>query len=248
MAHAPACDRCPVRAGCAHGRSGGAEADPAVGSAGVSGRQSPFAGSDRQGRGRLVAALRTGPLRVASLAEAMGWPGEDDRAERVARGVVADGLAVRVGDRLALPGRDAAPGGEHARGAKPGDMSETPNALQVVNDFIAAVGRKDQDAAMALVAEDCYYDNVPIGDMRGKEKMLEFLGPMFRSKGRLEFEVHRQACTDNVVFNERTDYMTIKGKEIALPLTGVFEVNDGLITFWRDYFDNGMFMKALKGE
>ena len=58
---------------------------------------------------------------------------------------------------------------------------------------------------MALVAEDCYYDNVPIGDMTGKDKMLEFLGPMFKSKGPLKFEVHRQAATGNVVFNERTD-------------------------------------------
>jgi limonene-1,2-epoxide hydrolase len=28
----------------------------------------------------------------------------------------------------------------------------------------------------------------------------------------------------------------------------VFEVNEGKITFWRDYFDNGMFMRALAGE
>ena len=122
------------------------------------------------------------------------------------------------------------------------------SAEQVVNDFIAAIGRKDQDAAMALVAEDCYYDNVPIGDMRGHEKMLEFLGPMFRSKGPVEFEVLRQASTGNVVFNERIDRFEMKGKSLALPVTGVWEVNDGKITFWRDYFDNGMFMKALKGE
>ena len=122
------------------------------------------------------------------------------------------------------------------------------SAEQVVNDFIAAVGRTDQDAAMALVAEDCYYDNVPIGDMRGHEKMLEFLGPMFRSKGPVGFEVLRQACTGNVVMNERIDRFEMKGKALALPVTGVWEVDDGKITFWRDYFDNGMFMKALKGE
>ena len=122
------------------------------------------------------------------------------------------------------------------------------DAEQVVNDFIAAVGRKDQDAAMALVAEDCYYDNVPIGDMQGHAKMLEFLGPMFASKGPVQFEIHRQTCSGNIVMNERTDRFVMKGKEIALPVAGVFEVEQGKITFWRDYFDNGMFMKALKGE
>ncbi|MGF1595701.1 MAG: limonene-1,2-epoxide hydrolase family protein [Acidimicrobiales bacterium] len=121
-------------------------------------------------------------------------------------------------------------------------------ALEIVNEFIAAVGRKDQDGAMALVAEDCYYDNVPIGDMTGHAQMLEFLGPMFKSKGPVEFEIVRQAATGNVVINERIDRFVMKGKEIALPVAGVFEVNDqGLISFWRDYFDNGMFMSALNG-
>ncbi|MEA3218122.1 MAG: limonene,2-epoxide hydrolase [Acidimicrobiia bacterium] len=122
------------------------------------------------------------------------------------------------------------------------------DAEQVVNEFIAAMGRKDQDGAMALVDGDCYYDNVPVGDMRGHEKMLEVLGPMFKSKGPVEFEVHRQTAAGNMVMNERTDKFVIKGKQVALPVAGVFEVNDGKITFWRDYFDNGMFMKALKGE
>ncbi|MEC8827806.1 MAG: limonene-1,2-epoxide hydrolase family protein [Actinomycetota bacterium] len=35
---------------------------------------------------------------------------------------------------------------------------------------------------------------------------------------------------------------------MELPVMGIFEVNDGLITFWRDYFDNGMFLKQIKGD
>ena len=120
------------------------------------------------------------------------------------------------------------------------------SAEDVVNQFIEAVGRKDQEAAMALVADNCYYDNVPVGDMTGKDKMAEFLGPMFKGNGPLKFEVHRQAANGNVVFNERTDSFVMKGKEVSLPVTGVFEVTDGKISFWRDYFDNGMFMEQIK--
>ncbi|MET0666549.1 MAG: A/G-specific adenine glycosylase [Acidimicrobiales bacterium] len=98
-ARAPDCGRCPIATSCAW--RGGAEPDPAVGSAGVSGRQSRFEGSDRQGRGRLVDALRHGP--VSDVATATGWPEDPERAERVARTLVADGLAVRVGDTLTLP-------------------------------------------------------------------------------------------------------------------------------------------------
>jgi limonene-1,2-epoxide hydrolase len=118
---------------------------------------------------------------------------------------------------------------------------------EVVNAFIDAFSARDLDRVLALVSEDVYYDNVPIGDMRGKAAMREFLAPMVGGSGPVHFEVHRQAASGNVVFNERTDRMVLQGKDIALPVAGVFEVNDGLITFWRDYFDNGTFMKQLKG-
>ncbi len=99
----PHCAACPVVSGCAWAASGLAPPDPADGSAGVSTGQPRFDGSDRQGRGRLVAALRAGPVPVADVAAVMGWPDDPARADRVAVGVVADGLAVRHDDVLRLP-------------------------------------------------------------------------------------------------------------------------------------------------
>jgi A/G-specific adenine glycosylase len=99
----PRCDGCPVATWCSWAVAGRPAPDPAIGSAGVSTPQAAFAGSDRQGRGRLVDALRQGAVSVADLAAVMGWPGDTDRADRVAAGLVADGLALRAGDRLCLP-------------------------------------------------------------------------------------------------------------------------------------------------
>lgn len=101
---APHCGDCPVATACAWSRSGFTEPDPADGSAGSSGPQSRFAGSDRQGRGRLVQALRRGPVGRDRLATVAGWPDDPERARRVADGLVADGLAAYVGERLTLPG------------------------------------------------------------------------------------------------------------------------------------------------
>lgn len=89
----PRCEACPVADGCAWQQAGRPLPDPAVGSAGVSTGQSRFDGSDRQGRGRLVDALRRGPVAAADLASAMGWPDDPERAARVASTVVADHLA-----------------------------------------------------------------------------------------------------------------------------------------------------------
>jgi A/G-specific adenine glycosylase len=88
----PSCDACAVAATCGWARDGLPEPDPSVGTFGVSGPQSRFADSDRQGRGRLVDALRSGPVTGADLAAAMGWPADLERAERVAATLVADGL------------------------------------------------------------------------------------------------------------------------------------------------------------
>jgi A/G-specific adenine glycosylase len=87
------CAECPVTSHCAWHLAGHPDPDPAEGSAGTSGRQSTFEGSDRQGRGRLVDALRLGPVAVADLATVMGWPDDPLRAERVAQTLVVDGLA-----------------------------------------------------------------------------------------------------------------------------------------------------------
>lgn len=100
---APRCDACPIVDHCAWARAGFTGVDPADGSAGVPAPQSRFAGSDRQGRGRLVQALRTGPVEVTRVADVAGWPDDPDRARRVADGLVGDGLAEYVDGQLALP-------------------------------------------------------------------------------------------------------------------------------------------------
>jgi len=115
-ARRPACDRCPLGgAGLCTWRSAlrsqarqGGEAqelpDPATGSAAVSVRQSAFAGSDRQGRGRIVSAACVGPVSIVDLAGITGWSDDPGRAKRVADRLVADGVLVWLGsDKLGLP-------------------------------------------------------------------------------------------------------------------------------------------------
>jgi A/G-specific adenine glycosylase len=99
-ARAPSCDRCHLAHCCAWFNAPEGAPDPAPPSA----RQTRFEGSDRQGRGRLVAALRTGPVFPESLLAACGWPGDAERARRVADALVAEGMARRgPGNVLVLP-------------------------------------------------------------------------------------------------------------------------------------------------
>ena len=100
----PDCAHCPVALHCAWHRAGRPEPDPIAGSAGISAPQSRFAGSFRQGRGRLLAALTSGPVGRAAIANAAGWPDDPGRAADAATSLVRDGLATEDAEgRFRLP-------------------------------------------------------------------------------------------------------------------------------------------------
>jgi A/G-specific adenine glycosylase len=101
----PRCTDCPVASACAWAGAGHPEPDPAATTAGVSTRQSRFDGSDRQGRGRLLAGLRRAPVPRIALAVTAGFSDDPARARRVAESLVADGLARWDGEVLTLPER-----------------------------------------------------------------------------------------------------------------------------------------------
>jgi A/G-specific adenine glycosylase len=98
-ARAPRCAQCPLASGCRWTRADPGAPDPA--SDGRR-RQPPFAGSEREGRGRLVGALRLAPVGAATLALAAGWPHDEPRALRIADALVEEGLACWRGEVLAL--------------------------------------------------------------------------------------------------------------------------------------------------
>lgn len=96
----PSCGACPVGAWCSWRGIG---PDPATGSAAVSARQSPFQGSDRQVRGRIVDRLRSGPAKRGEL-RGLARPGDDDRSfGAILDGLVRDGLIDVSGADISLP-------------------------------------------------------------------------------------------------------------------------------------------------
>jgi A/G-specific adenine glycosylase len=95
---APQCGACPLRRRCAWRGDGD---DPAVGSAGVSGTQARFDGSDRQARGRLMKALVEGPVPIDRIADVMAC--DVARAERLMTGLHHEGLVVATRIAVCLP-------------------------------------------------------------------------------------------------------------------------------------------------
>jgi limonene-1,2-epoxide hydrolase len=118
-------------------------------------------------------------------------------------------------------------------------MTDTSTqAIEVVRRFLKAMEPLDYDTALALVSPTCIYINPPpIGEVSGPEGIRAVLEPFFSPTLENEFKILRQSASGGVVFLERLDRHRLKDKWVELPVTGVFEVKDGLITYWRDYFD-----------
>jgi limonene-1,2-epoxide hydrolase len=54
--------------------------------------------------------------------------------------------------------------------------------------------------------------------------------------------VHQQLSAGSTVMHERTDHFSVNGETMSLPICGVFEVEDGRIKRWREYFDMSRFL------
>jgi limonene-1,2-epoxide hydrolase len=98
--------------------------------------------------------------------------------------------------------------------------------------------RLDYDEALKCVSGGCEYTNPPpIGTVQGPQSIRAVLEPFFAPTLENKFEILREAATGPVVTLERLDRHHLADKWVELPVTGVFEVHGGLITYWRDYFD-----------
>jgi limonene-1,2-epoxide hydrolase len=114
----------------------------------------------------------------------------------------------------------------------------TRSADEVVTEFCKLWSTPDLDEITGRFTEDAVYHNIPMPPAEGREAIREFIAGFLAAFDGIDFAVHRQVSHGDLVMNERTDTMRRKdGGEIALPVMGVFEVRDGRIAAWRDYFD-----------
>ncbi len=116
---------------------------------------------------------------------------------------------------------------------------------EIVTDFIAAVERKDVAAAVAMVTDDVSYENMPFGPIAGPDAMAQTLDGFLAPASEIDWQILRQFEHGNTVVNERLDRFKIGEGWLELPIAGFFEITDGKISLWRDYFDIGSYMAQM---
>ncbi len=109
--------------------------------------------------------------------------------------------------------------------------------ITVVTDFLKAMQESDADKVIALAADDIVYSNVSLPTIRGKDRFARPVRAYYGYHLGFQVIVHRIAENGSSVLTERTDAVIAGPFRMQFWVCGVFEVHDGQITLWRDYFD-----------
>lgn len=117
-------------------------------------------------------------------------------------------------------------------------------ATDTVLTFMAKLSAMRIDEAMEILAADVVYHDVPSRPVVGCEAVAGKIAGL-RVQA-MDSIVHHMAEDDGIVLNERTDRFHLEdGRWVELRVMGSFEVVDGQITAWRDYFDLGQWARAV---
>ncbi|HUY63246.1 MAG TPA: limonene-1,2-epoxide hydrolase family protein [Acidimicrobiales bacterium] len=127
-------------------------------------------------------------------------------------------------------------------------MGDPEDAEQLVRAFCDAVGQHDAEALRPFFTEDVVYHNIPMDPAVGIDAAVGFLAGFFQMCDKLEIENTHVAMRGNVVLTERIDTFTVGSVVAPLPVMGTFEIRDGRICAWRDYFDLAQVTRMFKGE
>lgn len=127
-------------------------------------------------------------------------------------------------------------------------MSVRSDEQVVVEAFLAALEDLDVDGALAWCSDDVVYQNVPLPAARGRGAVAKQLRAMAKVGTGFEVEMRNIAANGPVVLTERVDRLRRGGFAMEFWVCGTFEVRDGKIVLWRDYFDWPTFLAAgVKG-
>ncbi len=113
---------------------------------------------------------------------------------------------------------------------------------------LAAAFRKpaDVDGIAKWFAEDGVYHNMPDDPLVGRAAIREWLVEMVQPLRDVEFVFVNMTADGDRVYAERLDWVEmVDGTRVSLPCNGVFEIRDGEIVSWRDYYDAASFQKNL---
>ena len=122
-------------------------------------------------------------------------------------------------------------------------MTITPD--ETVRSFCDEWANGDIESILSYFDDSAIYHNIPMSPANGLVEIRSFIEGFFATATSIDFEILHQVATGQIVMNERVDTLVIGGASTKLPVAGIFKIENGKITEWRDYFDMAQFTAGL---
>lgn len=109
----------------------------------------------------------------------------------------------------------------------------------IVRNFIREWDAPAPDAGKLAeyFTEDAVYHNMPVQPVNGREAIQQTLSGMYSRMTSKGWDVLHLVTDGDTVLTERVDHFEVGGKPVDIEVMGTFELRDGKIAAWRDYFD-----------
>jgi limonene-1,2-epoxide hydrolase len=118
---------------------------------------------------------------------------------------------------------------------------ENSDSIAFIRQFIGACVRADPDDFASYFTEDATWWNSPWQPIKGRDAIRDTLRRGAERMTALPWEIRHILADGDVVMTERVDHFLVGNNRISVPCTGVFELRDGKISAWRDYWDGRQF-------
>ena len=128
--------------------------------------------------------------------------------------------------------------------------SQMESPIQVVRRFCAAWSDNVGAAELAaFFSDNAVYHNIPLAPVTGRQAIANniatFIRPGAPGIESLALHLINIVAEGPIVMTERVDTFKVPNKSFELQVMGIFEVRDGKIDAWRDYFDMNQFTTRM---
>jgi limonene-1,2-epoxide hydrolase len=122
---------------------------------------------------------------------------------------------------------------------------ETTKANEVVEGMFDALRNRDVEKVVDRLDDAVVWHNVGLPRVRGVRRVGKFMRLLAKPQYGFDVTIHNIASDGDTVLTERTDVLIWRRLRIEFWVCGTFELRDGKILVWRDYFDNLDFLEGL---
>ncbi len=122
---------------------------------------------------------------------------------------------------------------------------DSRESIALIRRFVQACVRAEAEEFASYFTEDAIWWNAPWTPVQGREAIRETLRRGAERMVALPWEIRHIVADGDIVMVERVDNFLFGETRVSVPCMGIFELRDGKIATWRDYWDLKQFERQV---